>query len=1173
MPPAPVGSSSRRKQGEPTVCLECYKRKVKCDRLRPCGTCVRRGTEHLCKTFSTRELDPEELKRKQSRRSIAEITQLENDGGPSPDSNQGYKSSPSPESSTSQPPLTSFINLLLKDLSIDADESHSEDGNSPSLGVGSQSSSPSRYSQESTLDKVWAFCSIVPDWPQLARLVRFFLTDVDWRLMVTCQDDLEAFCQGLYKKIIAPCHAHQNQRMSHRGLLKAIMEPNDLSSLAFLCGIMLESIESSEPSSIEWLLPASKPGSSRQGPVALEPQSSARVRALYILKYHIQALVEECSEIDEMTLELAQANVSAFNFWANQGLFGASDFPKWEITVNAASRAKLFEDPESSGLARHRLDHHRRLAYLLYGYDRSYAVGANTSPIISESQFSVGRPSDDPIWSASGSPPDPCLAMLEVNVAKLADSLASVLCNGKPLHRKVMEVDAEFLKLANDLPPWYSLDKPDYSRDAIDPFLSRRRPWLKVNMAWQRVCLHRVMFFPDGKINNGELATSRYIAVSSAMQAMEAISVLRKESNRFSDRQGSGWYFQYITEPSITLATAALLLIRSKGRGVQGLSEPDSCWPTVFHIVQILDRSIIELENTYMDPELSLPTFINFAKRCSQIVTQLKSAIHEGINAVMSNAGIDSSRLKLDEKLTTLLNPRAIGTSSPRPRSSGESARNELQKAQNSWVAASHGRRPSESSAAPSNPRSGAGSPASSRLRSVPEHPAPGSSSAENAENVLRWVHGQGGVEHVPSRRGGNPLDDPSQQCENKRLPMPNQTDQAGQAAWSPKARLSSEGCLSRNGTGSNFVVQGVGSQRSGSAELGYHPPHPFPTYNEKHPVTMGSTAFPMDDGAAGQLDSYVVVHRPNHDQKTISTSGGQPGDFNVTAVLPDASAGVFAPKTGMDDRIGVSCGNGWTSSFDGGSEGATRRRTETNSLTKAVVFGEGGDYNMTMADPGQGVRYPPSLPNPTKQPAENLFRSRGPHRSDSLVSCSTASSSVKFSSTLPPLPNLGGTCNQSGEFSSTSSSPSPSGTMTVRDEGNVERMRTSNAPSLATNSGGPDPVNYRASLNEGEGGRGPLFQPTKQAPYPTPQEILYRPNPVVDQQKPHPVNQAPPDLESLFSTTTTTTTSIPHQTALNPCLPVANPSYNDQRVPRADQQVLVDWIAGVQMGTILPST
>lgn len=30
-----------------------------CDRKRPCSTCVRRGTEHLCKTFSTSELDPE----------------------------------------------------------------------------------------------------------------------------------------------------------------------------------------------------------------------------------------------------------------------------------------------------------------------------------------------------------------------------------------------------------------------------------------------------------------------------------------------------------------------------------------------------------------------------------------------------------------------------------------------------------------------------------------------------------------------------------------------------------------------------------------------------------------------------------------------------------------------------------------------------------------------------------------------------------------------------------------------------------------------------------------------------------------------------------------------------------------------------------------------------------
>ncbi len=59
MPPASSIGSSRRKLGQPTVCLECYLRKVKCDRKRPCSTCVRRGTEHLCKTFNTSELDPE----------------------------------------------------------------------------------------------------------------------------------------------------------------------------------------------------------------------------------------------------------------------------------------------------------------------------------------------------------------------------------------------------------------------------------------------------------------------------------------------------------------------------------------------------------------------------------------------------------------------------------------------------------------------------------------------------------------------------------------------------------------------------------------------------------------------------------------------------------------------------------------------------------------------------------------------------------------------------------------------------------------------------------------------------------------------------------------------------------------------------------------------------------
>ena len=380
-----------------------------------------------------------------------------------------------------------------------------------------------------------------------------------------------------------------------------------------------------------------------------------------MLVHHIQVLIQQCELIGEMTLELVQSNVSAFSIFMSQGLFGRSNFPKWELTIRAARESGLFEDPERlPALSQHELDHRRRLAWLVYGYDHGYAVGSNMKPLISDSQFSVDRPSDLPPWSAVGCPPDPCLAMLEVDVAKVAAMLSSTLCWGQPLHRKVMQIDNELLAIVARLHPTWALDSPDRSMDVQDPFRARRRPWLSISLYYHRALLHRGFFFPNGRITNSELATSRHIVVDSTLRGLEKIRELRTAQNRFSDWQGSAWYYQYITEPSIALATATLLLIRSKGEGVLGISDAPSCWPTVCHFTKVLDDSLADIDNSIRDPTHCLDTMLGFGKRCSQMIRQLRSAIQSSIDAhITADPTLDVSALRMDDRLTSLLNPRA----------------------------------------------------------------------------------------------------------------------------------------------------------------------------------------------------------------------------------------------------------------------------------------------------------------------------------------------------------------------------------------------------------------------------------------------------------------------------------------------------------------------------------
>ncbi|KAN0062469.1 hypothetical protein ACQY0O_005000 [Thecaphora frezii] len=574
--------------------------------------------------------------------------------------------------------------------------------------MGSSSTPPPpshRYTEQKTLDAILGFCAVVPDLARLQRLVHIYLVEVDWKFMLTVQDYFDDYVRDLSQRVVAPCQQYERTGRSPIPL-ESCFQPGDLSKLSMVASFLIETLECVDPETIPGLFPASLPGAA---PLPLlvhvDETATPRVRALSVLIHHLRRLIEECERIGEMTVDLVQSNLAAFSIWASQGMFGLSDFPRWEVTIRAATESKLLEDPERLGITDPlRLDHRRRLGWLVYGYDHSFAVGANVKPLIRESQFSVDRPSDAPPWVASGVPPDPTLARCEVDVAEFAKQLAvCIASDGQALHRKIMEVDQQILDFICKLDPTYSLDNPDLSMDDVDPWRRRRRPWLGLNLCWQRSVLHRAFFFPNGSINNGELATSRHIAIDSSLRALEKIREVQRAQNHFSDWQGSAWYYQYLTEPSITLATATLLLLRSKGRGIPGLADEATCWPTVFHFCKILDQSIETIDHSMRDPSLCLESFLGFGQRCSQMLVQLRTTIQSGIDALLTktSGSMDRAGLQFDRRLAGLLNPRArTQGSSQAPRQGSSIASNT--RGSISSGASSDGASPRQSISAPS---------------------------------------------------------------------------------------------------------------------------------------------------------------------------------------------------------------------------------------------------------------------------------------------------------------------------------------------------------------------------------------------------------------------------------------------------------------------------------------
>ncbi|SJX64659.1 uncharacterized protein SRS1_15475 [Sporisorium reilianum f. sp. reilianum] len=648
MPPVASAGSSRRKLGQPTVCLECYLRKVK----------------HLCKTFNTSQLDPQTLQKKQARRSLAEINAILD--APQPDDTDDLDPQ-QPAQHPAEHPMMAFINLMLKDLSVQgASQSSSRaspDAASSSSGSpGPPPSAASRYVERACLTKMVEFARIVPDWTQLASLLRHYLWHVDWKFTITCQDLLETHMEELFYRVVLP--ARGCDPAGDDAAAGIAFRPGDLSRLALLACVLGETLESMAPDAIAESLPASRPGVVAPGPANVDPDANARVKALLLLTHHVAALIDECVRLDEMTLELVQANLSAFSLWSNQGLHGtrATEFPCWALTIRAATACALFEDPgHNSLLSQPELDHRRRLAWLVYGYDHAFAVGANTKPLIVESQFSVDQPSDAAPWSACGAPRDACLARLQMQGGQMAQLVSSTLCYGPPLHRKAMETDRKIATMLTHLDATYRCDDPDLTFDTHDPFRARRRCWLQLTTAWQRGSLHRRFFSPNGRITNAELAVSRHIATHSALRSIRGARALRALQNRFCDHTGSAWWFQYTTEPCMTLATAALLLIRSRGDGVPGLSDRANCWTTLMHFTRTIDECVLELEGSVRDEKACLPSLLAFAQGCLRLIRQLRGAVQTSFEALVRSEGdVGVSALQVDRHVMALLHPRSV---------------------------------------------------------------------------------------------------------------------------------------------------------------------------------------------------------------------------------------------------------------------------------------------------------------------------------------------------------------------------------------------------------------------------------------------------------------------------------------------------------------------------------
>ncbi|OQE25422.1 hypothetical protein PENSTE_c006G04543 [Penicillium steckii] len=480
----PPGSESRprgRKRGRKTTsCTQCHSRKQKCNQEQPCSRCIQRGVSHLCQ-WPENEAEEERERGIRARDAVPATVNTEGT-----ELGQLYIARGAP----------SFFGNSYFGHQVAARMIHESAPDLPPMSMLSTKDSLQSFRNDSgPFSQVWDLLGLLPrNKNTVDRLIERFLSEINWVIDTVHPDTFRSqFAEFWGRKFGFDEIAGVDLRWL--ALLFII--------LAF--GVLLEDPTTSSP----------------------EKRKESEEASLRFYWASRRAIVISPSFHGE-SLDLVRAGLMVTRYL----LYTRQIAESW-LTISFAMRMAQAQgmhiDGEKWGLSRKATEVRRRLWGNLYMLDKTIALALGRPYAISDHMCLIKAPenlwldemTDEQASTISVSPlnsPTRSTAMMLCNgLAKIAGEIQDRCFGLYPASYEVVtEMDQKLLAWQNQLPVYFALSDPDFSRDEMHSYLPWHRLYLHSAFHFARITLHRPYLLRESITNRFRLSHEACIASASS---------------------------------------------------------------------------------------------------------------------------------------------------------------------------------------------------------------------------------------------------------------------------------------------------------------------------------------------------------------------------------------------------------------------------------------------------------------------------------------------------------------------------------------------------------------------------------------------------------------------------------------------------------------------------------
>lgn len=654
------------------ACLECHRRRVKCDRGEPCNACVRHGVGDSCAyepMTTTKEAVAGHSKSKEAERPTESVVhdffnfatesrQPYNDPqqttnwftqpwqnvstsdtttssirAPSPQRISALRSShdgssksppnpedPSPASSSSsyQQMETAPMARFLRRSQVEQTQS-SNAGSSSKTSPSQKDGSTYAYTREEAI-RIRKACAHWPPMSRIPNLVRFYFAELNCFYNIMDEDYVNTF---IARRVLPLLDCKSDDEFYYR------VRPGDATKLALTATMIINSaLRCSAGLLALWFTSREPKGRIRDDAYTAEARDviSAQIRA------SVKTLLTECMQLDEPSYDKVRATICWMETLKSEGSLAGPEAVVWfPRLTKVAEEIDLFnEPPKEVGETQremHRWTFVDFVACNWFGatiYGEHLRVPSETLKTDFPSKFKEREQE---------------VKMLRFKMGKVFGDLSQVTKNGTTDWRKVDDIDEEVQEYLRSIPNEFKPETVSGNLNAFKPSLLQnhaseskalrlQKHLLNIFYNFLRGLTHRTRFFPHPDIPEERVQHSRSICVESAKNILWLQQENRAES--FSDAWVRGFHYVYITlEHAVVLILAALTTLGDAETEYQA-NMHDSRISTEWEGGPLQEavrkaRSLLEWSQRAADISSGLPMDVSTNIQASQFLNRLQT--------------------------------------------------------------------------------------------------------------------------------------------------------------------------------------------------------------------------------------------------------------------------------------------------------------------------------------------------------------------------------------------------------------------------------------------------------------------------------------------------------------------------------------------------------------------